>query len=118
MMRTIEGNGLDGTVRINGTRLDPGPSLAVREHSPTGFAWGYGGSGPSQLALAILMTVEPNVRVALALYHDFKFEIVTGWPVGQDFRVRIDIEAWIMERREKAELWAKVKQRAEGGGRL
>ena len=28
-------------------------SLAVRNHSPTGPAWGYDGSGPAQLALAI-----------------------------------------------------------------
>jgi hypothetical protein len=26
----------------------------IRNHSPDGFNWGYGGSGPSQLALAIL----------------------------------------------------------------
>ncbi len=26
----------------------------IRNHSPTGFNWGYGGSGVSQLALAIL----------------------------------------------------------------
>jgi hypothetical protein len=26
----------------------------VRSHSPSGFEWGYGGSGPAQLALAIL----------------------------------------------------------------
>ena len=25
--------------------------LNVRSHSPTGFAWGYSGSGPAQLAL-------------------------------------------------------------------
>ena len=28
--------------------------LEVRNHSPTGFEWGYAGSGPSQLALAML----------------------------------------------------------------
>jgi hypothetical protein len=26
----------------------------IRNHSPTGFEWGYNGSGPAQLALAIL----------------------------------------------------------------
>ena len=29
--------------------------LNIRNHSPTGFAWGYGGSGPAQLSLAILV---------------------------------------------------------------
>src|SRR5262245_1194599 len=28
--------------------------LDLRSHSPTGFEWGYGGSGPAQLALALL----------------------------------------------------------------
>lgn len=27
--------------------------LAVAQHSPSGFEWGYGGSGPAQLALAM-----------------------------------------------------------------
>ena len=26
----------------------------IRNHSPTGFEWGYGGSGPAQLALALV----------------------------------------------------------------
>ena len=29
------------------------PSLALRNHSPTGFAWGHGDSGPAQLAPAL-----------------------------------------------------------------
>ena len=33
------------------------PHLAVRNHSPTGFEWGYGGSGPAQLALALCIEV-------------------------------------------------------------
>ncbi len=31
-----------------------GPRLDLANHSPDGFSWGYGGSGPAQLALAIL----------------------------------------------------------------
>ena len=33
-------------------RLNPRHDL--RNHSPSGFEWGFGGSGPAQLALAIL----------------------------------------------------------------
>src|SRR6059036_1653610 len=29
--------------------------LEIRNHSPTGFQWGYAGSGPAQLALALLV---------------------------------------------------------------
>ena len=34
-------------VTVDGQALDPRFDLAM--HSPTGFAWGYGGSGPAQL---------------------------------------------------------------------
>ena len=36
------------------TELSPSRSQDLYNHSPTGFNWGYGGSGPSQLALARL----------------------------------------------------------------
>ena len=44
-------------VTLAGHPLRVEPSLVLRRHSPTGFEWGYGGSGPAQLALAILTTV-------------------------------------------------------------
>jgi hypothetical protein len=42
-------------VLVDGEPLDPAASRKVYNHSPDGFAWGYNGSGPAQLALAILM---------------------------------------------------------------
>jgi len=36
-------------------QLTPERSLALASHSPSGFEWGYGGSGPAQLALALLL---------------------------------------------------------------
>lgn len=30
------------------------PRQDIRNHSPAGFEWGYGGSGPAQLALALV----------------------------------------------------------------
>ncbi len=39
-------------VTVNGAPLDPRYDL--RRHSTSGFEWGYEGSGPRQLALAIL----------------------------------------------------------------
>src|SRR5204863_5783137 len=44
-----------GAVTMDGALLRPGRSQRVINHSPDGFAWGYGGSGPAQLALAILL---------------------------------------------------------------
>lgn len=53
------------------------PSLKIRDHSPTGFAWGYGGSGPAQLALALLLE-ETNRKTAERLYQDFKWQIISN----------------------------------------
>ena len=50
--------------------------LNLREHSPTGFSWGYGGSGPAQLAhSAILSDATGDDELALTWYQEFKWEI-------------------------------------------
>jgi len=50
------------TVTVDGRRLNPRRDLW--NHSPSGFEWGYGGSGPAQLALAI--------------YQDFKLALIAA----------------------------------------
>lgn len=44
--------------------------LDLVNHSPTGFEWGYGGSGPHQLSLALLAEAVGDRR-ALELYNEF-----------------------------------------------
>lgn len=83
----------DERVTIDGIRLDPEQSLKHRQHSPTGFAWGYGGSGPAQLALAILLKFT-DLHIALALYQDFKARYVATWP-QQGGTFAIPIEEWL-----------------------
>src|SRR5215510_6275516 len=62
-----------------GTRiLDP--RLDLRNHSPTGFEWGYGGSGPAQLALALLADHLADDEQAVALHQSFKFAVVANFP--------------------------------------
>ena len=60
----------------------PGLLLPLRldlvNHSPTGFEWGYGGSGPAQLALAMLAHHLGDDRRALEHYFDFKFRVIAG----------------------------------------
>ena len=56
------------------------PRLDLWNHSPTGFEWGYGGSGPSQLALALLADCLNDDQRALALYQDFKWKVTAGLP--------------------------------------
>lgn len=59
--------------------LSPVPSQRLANHSPDGFNWGYGGSGPAQLALAILFDVTGDKDIALRYYQDFKREVVARW---------------------------------------
>lgn len=58
---TVRGQRRDDEVTwaVDGEPVPLGPSLAIRDHSPDGFEWGYAGSGPAQSALAILLAVFP-----------------------------------------------------------
>lgn len=95
----------DGTARvwIGGDR----PLPHVVHHSPTGFEWGYGGSGPADLALSILSFVigperatvgihDGNRCGALAweLHQPFKRDFVAGWGDGWTITVG-DVRKWI-----------------------
>jgi hypothetical protein len=50
--------------------------LDLFNHSPTGFEWGYAGSGPAQLALAILADVLRDDDRAVRLHQRFKFKVI------------------------------------------
>lgn len=80
------------------TELSPKPSQKLRNHSPDGFQWGYGGSGPAQLALAILLDVTSSPAMAQTYYQDFKFHIVASWD-----------EAWSITSHEILE-WLKAEK--------
>jgi hypothetical protein len=62
-------------VWVGDRELLPARSLRVRNHSPDGFSWGDGGSGPAQLALALLLELT-NEDLALLWYQDVKWHIV------------------------------------------
>jgi len=51
----------------------------LRNHS-RGFEWGYGGSGPAQLSLAILADFLKDDEKALRYYQKFKFMMIGGLP--------------------------------------
>ncbi len=52
----------------------------IINHSPTGISWGYGGSGPAQCALAILLDYLGDEQLARSQYQHFKFRVVAGLP--------------------------------------
>jgi hypothetical protein len=70
----------DGTAKVfrNGAPLSPARSLRLEYKSPSGFEWGYCGSGPAQLALGILLE-EFDERTALRYYQAFKREVVASF---------------------------------------
>lgn len=66
------------------------PCNHLMNHSPDGFAWGYGGSGPAQLALAICASRVPE-DVALDIYQSFKHLVVAKLPQMEDFVLESDV---------------------------
>jgi hypothetical protein len=68
----------------DGQKCQPLPlRLDLFNHSPTGFSWGYGGSGPAQLALALLADALGDDDRAIRLHQCFKFKVVACWPEGE-----------------------------------
>jgi hypothetical protein len=83
------------TVTVDAQPLDL--RLDWRNHSPTGFDWGYGGSGPSQLALAILADhfgVEGK-EVALRLYQNFKWDVIGNIEYPHFKITSAEIDIWL-----------------------
>lgn len=61
--------------------------------SPSGFEYGYGGSGPAQLAVAMLAHAYGD-GFAFAHYQQFKREVIAELPeTGWTLRTR-DLDAW------------------------
>lgn len=101
-MRTYQGlrtdKGCVVTVRDNGgngTKLPPRNDLI--NHSPDGFEWGYAGSGPAQLALAILADHLCDDRLADRWHQRFKAHFVQNFS-GDSWRLsQRDIAEWCAE---------------------
>ncbi|MDP9484728.1 MAG: hypothetical protein M3Q49_02860 [Actinomycetota bacterium] len=86
---------------------------SVIRHSPSGFEWGYGGSGPADFALNILNRFEtpgtdgeePEAcfdgvasRTAMVLHQEFKEDFLAGMPEEGGTIPGSEIRAWISER--------------------
>jgi hypothetical protein len=68
------------------------PQLVVR-HSPTGFEWGYGGSGPADLALNVLTILAPER--ADELHQEFKRAFLEAMPAAGGHVTLPEIRAWL-----------------------
>jgi len=83
----------EAIVTVNGR-----PLKHIVRHSPTGFNWGYAGSGPADTALSILTDVfEGNVELADIFYFDFKVDFVSTW--DDDWKITEgEIDDWLKNR--------------------
>lgn len=66
-------------------------------HSPDGFEWGYRGSGPAQLALALLADATGNDNLAIDMHQAFKDAVLTMICEGA-FTITADFIRWWVER--------------------
>jgi len=77
--------------RVNGNGKRQAPLRPRRDldcHS-WGFEWGYAGSGPAQLALAILADALGDDKLALRLHQRFKFRVISALPQSQEWRLSL-----------------------------
>jgi hypothetical protein len=85
-------------VRVDGNPLCP--RFDLRLHSPSGFNWGYAGSGPAQLALAILADHLPSdENRALANYQHFNNRVIA----------RLEGDRWTLRSCDVAEALAGIE---------
>ena len=80
-------------------KLDP--RLDLVSHSPDGFAWGYEGSGPAQLSLALLADALGDDERAILLYQPFKSAYIASIDIDKEWQMPasiIEMLACITER--------------------
>jgi hypothetical protein len=90
MTHTLKGEYPSREVWLDDKWLDPAPSQKIHNHSPDGFNWGYVGSGPSQLALAIMHKITGKADG----YSELKWNLIAKLPQGKSFQVsyKLNIE--------------------------
>jgi len=119
-MKTYRGSRERGKVWIESAEYEGGwRDLPLRpdvfDHSPSGFEWGYLGSGPAQLALAILCDYLGDPQLAVRFHQELTEESVARWKddewtlteqglaqwfnkASRDERLRLTREAIMLER--------------------
>lgn len=72
-------------VTVNDKTLDP--RFDISNHSLDGFSWGFEGSGPAQLALAMMIReFGEDITKHPKPYQEFKRDIIARFPQDRDFK--------------------------------
>jgi len=87
MKHTLKGKWNSRKVWLDGWELLPFRSQKIINHSPDGFNWGYGGSGPAQLALAIMLEIKGKPDY----YQELKWDLIAKLP-QEDFEVEFELD--------------------------
>jgi hypothetical protein len=83
------------------------PRFEYCNHSPDGFSWGYHGSGPAQLAYAMLHQYHEHNAVSKKFipelvqsdYQDFKSDVIAKWDIDSVWAYsEREIRLWLMSR--------------------
>jgi hypothetical protein len=116
---TVTPGEMNWTVTVDGEPLDPRNDLV--NHSPDGLSWGYAGSGPAQLGLAILADfyrksgyapVDADER-AVHFHQDLKaawvagLDMESGWTIEQGDLAAIVL---LMEKRSLRQVLSKIQR--------
>jgi len=97
---TNEGVGGQSITVTDGDKTYPLPHIL--RHSPDGFQWGYGGSGPADTALSIL-TDCIGEEEANKFHQGFKFDFIA--PAEKELKIKEeDIRAWLKEAKERMDI--------------
>lgn len=77
------------------------PSLEVYNHSPDGFEWGYAGSGPAQLAIALLLDCGASAKEAELWHQEFKDVFLSGLKKARWECPAALFKCWVLGRRHR-----------------
>lgn len=106
-----ENNETTVTYQLQGK--SPKPLRHVNYHSPDGFEWGYGGSGPADLALSILahhlgetwvngpylrnLKITATAPLCWKFHQDFKRDVIARFDRGSWELTSKEVGAWLLK---------------------
>jgi hypothetical protein len=81
------------------------PRLDLRCHSPSGCAWGYAGSGPAQLSLALVADATGDDELALNIYQAFKDRAIATKTQDTAFRMdELEVKEHVLAIQERVRI--------------